>query len=118
MPNILKAINLTNNGLNLFATPWSAPGWMKTNGDMMGRGQIKGDIDGPYYEMWSRYLLRYKLYPHVDHSKIFRFFEEFEKQGINFWGMTVQNKPNGFLDTDPNAFQKMNLNPEMQRFEY
>ena len=29
------------------------------------------DIDGPYYEMWSQYLLRYKLYLHVDHSEIF-----------------------------------------------
>jgi lipopolysaccharide biosynthesis protein len=51
-------------------------------------------------------------------AKFFRFFEEFDKQGMKFWGMTVQNKPNDFLDTDPNAFQKMNLNPEMQRFEY
>lgn len=32
IPFIKRAQQLSNNKLKLFATPWSAPGWMKTNG--------------------------------------------------------------------------------------
>lgn len=32
---------------------------MKTNGDMKGGGQIKGDINGTYYQTWAQYFIRY-----------------------------------------------------------
>ncbi|KAH7730963.1 O-glycosyl hydrolase family 30 protein [Aphelenchoides avenae] len=31
---------------------------MKTNGQMKGGGQLKGEINGPYYQTWAKYLVR------------------------------------------------------------
>uniref|UniRef100_A0A914BY75 Glucosylceramidase n=1 Tax=Acrobeloides nanus TaxID=290746 RepID=A0A914BY75_9BILA len=41
-------------------------------------GRLKGDVNGPYYQTWAKYFVR--------------FFEEYAKLGINFWGVTVQNE--------------------------
>lgn len=79
IPFIKRAQQLSNNQLKLFASPWSAPGWMKTNGDMKGGGLLDGAIDGPYYEAWATYLVK--------------FFAEYYAQGISFWGLTGQNEP-------------------------
>ncbi|EYC05976.1 hypothetical protein Y032_0079g1284 [Ancylostoma ceylanicum] len=79
IPYILTAMNLTGGKIRLFASPWSAPGWMKTNGRMKGGGTLKGKVNGPYYQSYATYLVR--------------FFEEYAKNGIPFWGMTLQNEP-------------------------
>lgn len=79
IPYILSAINLTNGNIRLFASPWSAPAWMKTNGRMAGGGSLKGEVNGEYYRSYATYLAR--------------FFEEYANNGIPFWGMTVQNEP-------------------------
>ncbi|VDD89654.1 unnamed protein product [Enterobius vermicularis] len=79
IPFIRKALNLTNNDLRLFASPWSAPGWMKTNGEMRGGGSLINDPAHRYHIAWAKYYIR--------------FLEEYAKNGINFWGLTVQNEP-------------------------
>ncbi|KHJ95601.1 O-Glycosyl hydrolase family 30 [Oesophagostomum dentatum] len=79
IPYILSALNFTNGNLKLFASPWSAPGWMKTNGRMKGGGWLLGEVNGEYYKSYAKYLIR--------------FFEEYAKNGIDFWGMTLQNEP-------------------------
>ena len=60
IPYILQASKLTapGEGLKLFSTPWSAPGWMKTNGHMKGGGELKGDINGDYYITWANYFIK------------------------------------------------------------
>ncbi|KAH7706576.1 O-glycosyl hydrolase family 30 protein [Aphelenchoides avenae] len=98
IPYILAAINFTHGELKLFASPWSAPAWMKTNGHMKGGGQLKGEFNGPYYETYSKYFIK--------------FFEEYFKHGIKFWGVTVQNEPRNNTDYD---WQTMWLSPQMQR---
>ncbi|KAL3095620.1 hypothetical protein niasHT_024446 [Heterodera trifolii] len=80
IPHIMKAIQLTGGDLRLFASPWSPPGWMKTNGRMNGHGQLKGTVDdGPYYRTYGQYFKR--------------FFEEYAKQNVTFWALTIQNEP-------------------------
>jgi glucosylceramidase len=59
----------------LFASPWSPPGWMKDNGDMLHGGRLKPE----YYESWARYYGK--------------FIRAYEKEGIPIWGLTVQNEP-------------------------
>lgn len=44
--------------IKMFASPWSAPGWMKTNGNMTGKGSIKGEPGGLYYKSWANYFVR------------------------------------------------------------
>jgi glucosylceramidase len=45
--------------LTLFASPWSAPAWMKTNGAMKGGGRLKGPFGGAYYQAWAQYYRRH-----------------------------------------------------------
>lgn len=52
------AQNLIGDQLKLFATPWSAPGWMKVVGTMYGGGPLKGSIDGPYFQAWANYFVK------------------------------------------------------------
>jgi glucosylceramidase len=58
IPFIKQAMQLTNGDLKLFASPWSAPGWMKTNGHMKGGGTLKGVPGGPYYTTWANYFVK------------------------------------------------------------
>ncbi|KAH7730962.1 O-Glycosyl hydrolase family 30 protein [Aphelenchoides avenae] len=102
IPFIQTAYNLSNGDLKLFASPWSAPGWMKETGKMVGGGSLKGDVDGEYYRTWANYFLR--------------FFEEYHKQGISFWGVTMQNEPSSGASLDY-GWQTMYFTPAMQRFE-
>ncbi|VDM85971.1 unnamed protein product [Strongylus vulgaris] len=100
IPYILEALNLTNGNLLLYASPWSAPGWMKRNGRMKGGGSLIGIVNGEYYHAYSRYLVR--------------FFEEYSKVGIQFWGLTIQNEPIvGSIPFFP--WQSMYFSAEMQR---
>lgn len=58
IPLIKRAINKTNGNIKLFSTPWSAPGWMKTNGQMIGHGSLKGDVGGQYYQAFALYYYK------------------------------------------------------------
>ena len=61
IPHIKAASELANGKLRLFAVPWAAPAWMKSNGRMAGEGQLKGDLEGPYYRTYAHYLKRYMM---------------------------------------------------------
>ncbi|KAJ8943385.1 hypothetical protein NQ314_009752 [Rhamnusium bicolor] len=87
IPFIRKANILTNNKLNLFASAWTAPPWMKTNNDWHGIGFLQTK----YYQLWADYMIK--------------FLEVYDKSGISFWGLTTQNEPiDGFL---PKALEKL-----------
>ncbi|KAI1700264.1 glycosyl hydrolase family 30 TIM-barrel domain-containing protein [Ditylenchus destructor] len=99
VPYIKQARNLAG-VLDLFASPWSAPGWMKSSGEMVGGGTLKGDFNGEYYRTWANYFVR--------------FFEEYHKEGIDFWGVTLQNEPSA--GAIPNySWQAMYFSAAMQR---
>ncbi len=61
--------------IKLFASPWSPPAWMKTNGEMNNGGNLKPE----YRKAWAAYYVRY--------------IQEMEKEGFPIWGLTVQNEP-------------------------
>lgn len=63
------------NGLLLYALPWSPPGWMKTNGQMNWGGRLLPE----YYETMASYLIK--------------FIRAYEKEGITLWGIAAQNEP-------------------------
>lgn len=60
----------------LFASPWSPPAYMKTTGEMNRGGKLKPEYQG----LWAKYIARY--------------IEEYKKEGIDIWAVTVQNEPN------------------------
>lgn len=58
IPLIKKASQYSHGKLQLFSTPWSAPGWMKTNGDMVGHGELRGTVGGAYYQAFALYYYK------------------------------------------------------------
>jgi glucosylceramidase len=75
LPMIKEAQRAAAGGFKLFASPWSPPAWMKTNGQMNGGGKLKPE----YRDAWARYYVR--------------FIQEYEKEGVPIWGLTIQNEP-------------------------
>jgi glucosylceramidase len=75
IPFIKAALAASKTPINIFASPWSPPGWMKTNGEMNHGGKLKEECR----DVWARYYAR--------------FIKEYAKEGIPIWGLTIQNEP-------------------------
>lgn len=71
---ILREIRAVSPELKIMATPWSAPVWMKTNGQSVG-----GSLHPGYYDVYARYFVRY--------------VEAMQSYGIAIDAVTVQNEP-------------------------
>lgn len=87
----LKSLAASGNALTLYASPWSAPAWMKTNLSM-----VHGALLPEYQNAWAEYFIH--------------FLNAYKQQGIDFWALTVQNEPveEGFLGTkDLQTWQTM-----------
>ncbi len=74
---ILSAARHINPELFLFSSPWSPPGWMKSNGSMLG-----GAMRKPNFEPYAHYLAK--------------FLAEYKTAGVPIDAITVQNE----VDTD------------------
>jgi len=74
IPMIKAAMEASGGNLRFFASPWSPPGWMKTNGEMKHGGKLLPE----YRQTWADYFVRY--------------VQEYGKVGIPMWGLTVQNE--------------------------
>ena len=72
---MIKAAYSVNPDLLLFASPWSPPAWMKDNKRVVRGGRLLDE----YYPTWAKYFSFY--------------FREFKKEGIEFFGATIQNEP-------------------------
>lgn len=66
---------LKYNDIEMFASPWSPPAYMKTNGQMNLGGKLKPE----YYDLWAEYYLK--------------FIEKYKEAGINISTVSVQNEP-------------------------
>jgi glucosylceramidase len=71
---MIKAARKVNPDLWLFASPWSPPAWMKDNKRVIQGGRLLPE----YYPTWAKYFALY--------------LEEYKKEGIDFFGVTVQNE--------------------------
>jgi glucosylceramidase len=71
---ILKAAQRLNPQLRFFASPWTPPPWMKTNG-RYGGGSLRSEC----YPYFAEYLAR--------------FVEAYRREGIEIYGLTIQNEP-------------------------
>ncbi|MBI1344333.1 MAG: glycosyl hydrolase [Terrimonas sp.] len=105
IPFIKAAIKVAGGKLNLFASPWSPPAWMKDNNDMLHGGKLKPD----FYSSWANYYTR--------------FIRAYEKEGIPVWGITIQNEPMAtqrwesciYTGEEERDFLKNYLGPAMQQ---
>jgi len=55
IPFIKRAQAAAQGKLLLYASPWSPPGWMKTNDEMKHGGKLKPE----YYQTWADYYVKY-----------------------------------------------------------
>ncbi len=96
---IKAALNATqNNTIHLFASPWSAPAWMKTNGNM-----VHGSLNSAYQQAWANYFVK--------------FLQAYKNNNITFWGLTVQNEPEETViagQSDLQTWQTMYLTKEQE----
>jgi glucosylceramidase len=105
MPFIKKAQEAAGGKLNLFASPWSPPAWMKDNNDMLQGGKLKPE----FYNSWAMYYTK--------------FIKEYEKDGIPVWGISIQNEPMAkqrwesciYTAEEERDFLKNHLGPVMQK---
>nr|WP_316643625.1 glycoside hydrolase family 30 beta sandwich domain-containing protein [uncultured Roseateles sp.] len=87
LPVVQQALGI-NPALYLIASPWSAPGWMKTGGSLI-KGSLRPDMHG----VFARYLLR-----SVD---------AFAAEGVPIAALTLQNEPH----FEPEDYPGMRLEP-------
>lgn len=75
IPFLKDAQACSGEKIMLFASPWSAPAYMKDNESAVKGGCVKEE----YKALWAQYYCRY--------------IREMEKEGIEIFAITVQNEP-------------------------
>lgn len=72
---LIKDVLKVKPDLTLFGSPWSPPAWMKDNNNMMYGGSLLEE----YAHTWASYFSKW--------------ITAYSEQGVNIWGVTVQNEP-------------------------
>lgn len=75
IPFIKKAIIAAGGALPMFVSPWSPPGWMKDNNDVLHGGHLLPK----YAQAWANHYVK--------------FIKTYESMGMPIWGLSVQNEP-------------------------
>ena len=84
----VKAALAINPQLKVMASPWSAPGWMKTSDSL-----VKGALKPQAYDAFARYLGRY--------------VGAMQKEGVPIFALTLQNEPH----FEPPDYPGMRVDP-------
>ena len=94
IPMIKDALNVSEDGFKILASPWTAAPWMKDNNEWVG-----GKLLPKYYDTWALFFSKY--------------LDAYSKEGIDIWGFTVENEPHG----NGNNWESMHYSPaEMTNF--
>ena len=75
LPFIRAAQRVAGQPIKLLVSPWSPPGWMKSNAQMNHGGRLLPQ----YRRAWACCYVR--------------FIEAYAKEGVPVWGVSVQNEP-------------------------
>lgn len=85
IPFIREALKL-NKDMELLASPWSPPAFMKTNNEMNNGGKLKEE----YYDAWAEIFVKY--------------LQAYAEEGIQIRRITIQNEPNAVQTWDSCQF--------------
>jgi len=107
LPMMRRALAKAPQGIKIFASPWSPPAWMKTNGAMTSSGHP--GLKPEYKDAWALYFSK--------------FFTAYSNNGVKLWGLTVQNEPAfaapweacAYTAAEERDFVKNHLGPVMRR---
>jgi glucosylceramidase len=75
IPFIMEAAAVKGESIKFLVSPWSPPGWMKTNGEMNNGGKLLPQ----YREAWARYYVK--------------FIKAMRSKGVDIRAVTIQNEP-------------------------
>ncbi|MCG1037775.1 glycoside hydrolase family 30 protein [Polaribacter sargassicola] len=108
IPMIQEAMELSEDGFKIFASPWTAAPWMKDNNQWVG-----GKLLPKYYDTWALFFSKY--------------IAAYAKEGIDIWGFTVENEPHGngnnwesmhFTPKEMTDFVEFHLGPKLEKDGY
>lgn len=108
IPMIKDAMAISEDGFNIFASPWSAAPWMKDNNSWVG-----GKLLPEYYDTWALFFSKYVT--------------AYKAEGIPIWGFTVENEPHGngdnwesmhFSPKEMTDFVEFHLGPKLEADGY
>lgn len=88
---MVKAALAKNSQIKIFASPWSAPAWMKYSNTLKG-GKLKAE----YYETYANYFKK--------------FIQSYNAQGIPIYAVTPQNEP----QYENSVYPSMGMNEQDQ----
>ncbi|MEO8623180.1 MAG: glycoside hydrolase family 30 beta sandwich domain-containing protein [bacterium] len=88
---LLKQARALNPQLELVASPWSAPGWMKTTGSL-----VQGTLRPDAYDSFANYFRK--------------FLDAYAAEGVPFFAVTMQNEP----AFEPADYPGMRLDPPVR----
>jgi glucosylceramidase len=105
IPFIKEAMAATRGRLNIFASPWSPPAFMKDNNDILHGGKLKPE----FYQPWANYYTK--------------FIKAYQAEGVPIWGISIQNEPMAtqtwesciYTAEEERDFLKNYLGPTMKR---
>lgn len=105
IPLIKRATAAAGGKLDLFASPWSPPAFMKDNNNMLRGGKLRLEFSAA----WAAYFAK--------------FIKAYAAEGIPIWGVTIQNEPMAtqtwesciFTAEAERDFLKNHLGPELKR---
>ena len=105
IPMIKEAIATAGGQLTTYASPWSAPAFMKDSNNMLQGGKLLPE----FRNTWATYFTK--------------FIHAYEAEGIPIWGITVQNEPMAtqrwesmlYTAEEERDFLKNHLGPIMQK---
>ena len=105
LPMLKAAIKAAGGKITTYASPWSAPAFMKDTNNMLQGGKLLPE----YNHAWAMYYTK--------------FIKAYEKEGIPIWGITIQNEPMAkqtwesmiYTAEDERDFLKNHLGPVMQQ---
>ncbi|XP_061461728.1 lysosomal acid glucosylceramidase-like isoform X2 [Rhineura floridana] len=101
IPLLHRITALSKRPLSLIASPWTAPAWLRTNNDVIGKAKLKGEAGDRYHKTWALYFIR--------------FLDEYARHNITFWAITAQNEPVFSVCISQENFPTTRFSPEEQR---
>ena len=105
IPFIKQVMAATGGKLNIFASPWSPPAFMKDNQDILHGGKLKPE----FYQSWANYYAK--------------FIKAYQREGVPIWGLSIQNEPMAtqkwesciYTAEEERDFLKNHLGPTLKR---
>ena len=105
LPMLKAAIKAAGGKIPTYASPWSAPAFMKDTNQMLRGGKLLPE----YNDAWATYYTK--------------FIKAYEKEGIPIWAITIQNEPMAkqtwesmiFTAEEERDFLKNHLGPVMKK---